>query len=171
MSDLSRAAAFSATAPQLPVHWYFDPAIHELEKRLLFDRGPGYAGHELMVPNVGDYHALQWTANAKALVRSESGVELLSNICRHRQAVMLKGRGATRNIVCPLHRWTYALDGRLLGAPHFPQNPCLDLAKAKLSSWKGLLFSGQRDVCRDLGGMQAADDLDFEGFVFDRVEI
>ena len=171
MSDLSRANAFSATAPQLPVQWYFDPAIYELEKRLLFERGPAYAGHELMVPNVGDYHALDWAGNAKALVRTEAGIELLSNICRHRQAIMLKGRGTVRNIVCPLHRWTYALDGRLLGAPHFPENPCLDLAKAKLNSWKGLLFSGPRDVARDLAGMQAADDLDFSGFVFDRVEI
>ena len=171
MSDLSRAAAFTTIAPQLPAHWYFDPAIYDLEKRVLFERGPGYVGHELMVPNVGDYHAFEWLGNAKALVRNERGVELLSNICRHRQATMLKGRGTARNIVCPLHRWTYALDGRLLGAPHFPQNPCLDLAKAKLSSWKGLLFSGPRDVTRDLNGMEAANALDFSGFVFDRVEI
>ena len=65
------------------------------------------------------------------LVRScalQAGISLLSNVCRHRQAVMLKGRGDTRNsIVCPLHRWTYGLDGKLLGAPHFPDNPCLDL--------------------------------------------
>lgn len=171
MSDLSRPAAFAAAAPQLPVDWYFDPAIYELEKRVLFERGPCYVGHELMVPNVGDYQALDWFGSAKALVRNEQSVELLSNICRHRQAVILKGRGTTRSIVCPLHRWTYALDGRLLGAPHFPQNPCLDLAKSKLSSWHGLLFTGPRDIARDLSQMSAAEDLDFSGFVFDRVEV
>jgi phenylpropionate dioxygenase-like ring-hydroxylating dioxygenase large terminal subunit len=84
---------------------------------------------------------------------------------------MLQGRGTTRNIVCPVHRWTYALDGRLLGAPLFPQNPCLDLAKSKLTAWNGLLFAGQRNVAQDLAELGVAGDLDFSGFVFDRVDI
>ena len=171
MSDLSSVTVLSSTSPQLPPHWYFDPQVYELEKRLLFERGPGYVGHELMVPNVGDYQAMHWLENAKALVRNEQGIELLSNICRHRQAVMLQGRGTTRNIVCPLHRWTYALDGRLLGAPHFPANPCLDLAKSKLSVWNGLLFAGQRNVAADLQNLGVAAELDFSGFVFDRVDV
>ena len=75
MSDLSAVAAFSRTTPQLPVHWYFDPAIYEVEKRLLFDEGPGYVGHELMVPNIGDYHSLEWLSHAKALVRNESKLD------------------------------------------------------------------------------------------------
>ena len=171
MSDLSSVAVFSSVSSQLPVGWYFDPAIYEIEKRVFFEQGPGYVGHEAMVPNVGDYHALEWLGNAKALVRSDAGVELLSNICRHRQAVMLQGRGSARNIVCPLHRWTYALDGRLIGAPHFPANPCLDLAKSKLTSWNGLLFAGQRNVAGDLARLGVARELDFSGFMFDRVEI
>ena len=171
MSDLSSVAVLSAPSPQLPASWYFDPALYEIEKRIFFDRGPGYIGHELMVPNVGDYQTLSWLGDAQALVRSEKGIELLSNICRHRQAVMLKGRGTARNIVCPLHRWTYALDGRLLGAPHFPQNPCLDLARSQLTSWNGLLFAGQRNVAKDLAALGVAAELDFSGFVFDRVEV
>jgi phenylpropionate dioxygenase-like ring-hydroxylating dioxygenase large terminal subunit len=171
MSDLSAVAAFSRTTPQLPVHWYFDPAIYEVEKRLLFDEGPGYVGHELMVPNIGDYHSLEWLSHAKALVRNERGIELLSNICRHRQATILKGRGSVRNIVCPLHRWTYALDGRLLGAPHFPQNPCLDLARSPLTNWNGMLFAGKRDVARDMATLGVMRDLDFSGYLLSRVEI
>ena len=171
MSDLSSASILSSTAPQLPPHWYFDPDIYAIEMRALFDRGPGYAGHELMVPKVGDYQALEWLGNAKALVHSESGIELLSNICRHRQAVMLQGRGAARTIVCPLHRWTYALDGRLLGAPQFPENPCLDLARANLTSWNGLLFGGTRNVAVDLQKLSPMAELDFSGFVFDRTDV
>jgi phenylpropionate dioxygenase-like ring-hydroxylating dioxygenase large terminal subunit len=171
MSDLSSVAALGSDSSQLPVAWYFDPEIYEIEKRVFFDRGPGYVGHELMVPNRGDYHALQWMGDAKALVRNDTGVELLSNICRHRQAVMLRGRGTARNIVCPLHRWTYGLDGRLIGAPQFAQNPCLDLAKSRLTSWHGLLFAGQRRVADDLGRLGVAGDLDFSAFVYDRTEI
>jgi phenylpropionate dioxygenase-like ring-hydroxylating dioxygenase large terminal subunit len=171
MSDLSSASVLSTASSQLPVSWYFDPRIHQIEKRLFFDCGPGYVGHELMVPNVGDYHALEWLNNAKVLVRSEHGVKLLSNVCRHRQAIMLTGRGSARNIVCPLHRWTYALDGRLLGAPQFAQNPCLDLGTSPLTSWNGLLFAGQRSVAADLAELGIASELDFSGFVFDRVEV
>jgi phenylpropionate dioxygenase-like ring-hydroxylating dioxygenase large terminal subunit len=171
MSDLSNVACFSRTAPQLPAHWYFDPAIHEIEKRVLFDDGPGYVGHELMVPNVGDYHSLQWLGHAKALVRNEGGVELLSNICRHRQATILRGRGSAKNIVCPLHRWTYGLDGRLLGAPHFTENPCLDLARTPLTRWNGMLFAGKRDVARDLASLGVACNLDFSDYLLNRVEI
>ena len=171
MSDLSTVAVISTASAQLPVHWYFDPRIYELEKRLLFDHGPGYIGHELMVPNTGDYQTLGWLGHAKALVRNSNGVELLSNICRHRQAIILKGRGTARNIVCPLHRWTYALDGKLLGAPHFPGNPCLDLARSPLTNWNGLLFSGRRNVVRDLATLGVTKDLDFSGFLMDRIEI
>ncbi|MGV3628422.1 MAG: aromatic ring-hydroxylating oxygenase subunit alpha [Betaproteobacteria bacterium] len=171
MSDLSSVTAFRKTAPQLPVQWYFDARIYEAEQRLLFADGPGYVGHELMVPNTGDYQALGWQGNAQALVRNTNGVELLSNICRHRQAVILKDRGNTKNIICPLHRWTYGLDGKLLGAPHFAENPCLDLARTPLSRWNGLLFSGKRDVARDLAKMGVMQDLDFSGYRLDRVEV
>ena len=171
MSDLpSTLALRNSTTSQLPVDWYFDPRIYEIEKRLLFDAGPNYIGHALLAPNAGDYHALSWTDNARALVHGAEGVSLLNNICRHRQAIMLQGRGNAKNIVCPLHRWTYGLDGKLLGAPHFPQNPCLDLAQTPLQNWNGLLFAGQRNIARDLASLGAEKNLDFAGFMFDRLE-
>src|ERR1051325_1341274 len=123
MSDLARWRQVRPASPQLPVSWYFDEAIFALEKKLLFDAGANYVGHELMVPEVGDYHALAWAGNAKMLVRSADGVQLLSNVCRHRQAILLEGRGNTQNIVCPLHRWTYDLKGALLGSPTSEVNP------------------------------------------------
>jgi choline monooxygenase len=171
MSDLSPLAALGRSTAQLPVRWYFDREIYELEKRLLFEDGPGYVGHELMVPNVGDYQTLAWLGNARALVRNAERIELLSNVCRHRQAVILKGRGTTKNIVCPLHRWTYGLDGRLLGAPRFERNPCLDLARVPLSNWNGLLFAGRRNVARDLAALSVVEDLDFSNYMLDRIEV
>mgnify|MGYP001187700958 FL=1 len=173
MSDLAESSALSLASPQLPVSWYFDPAIHELELKHLFQAGPGYAGHGLMVPEPGDYHALELFDGAKMLVNGSAGIELLSNVCRHRQAIMLKGRGklASNTIVCPIHRWTYDSRGTLLGAPEFPGNPCLNLARTGLQNWQGLLFAGPRDVRRDLAGMKAARELDFSGFMLDRVEV
>src|SRR5262245_34790286 len=150
MSDLARWRQVRPASPQLPVSWYFDPEIFALEKKLLFDAGANYAGHELMVPQPGDYHTLAWTNDAWMLVRNDRDVELLSNVCRHRQSIMLRGRGNAQNIVCPLHRWTYDLKGALLGAPHFADSPCVKLRSKPLSSWNGLLFTGPRDPRRDL---------------------
>jgi choline monooxygenase len=153
MSEVAKIEQFSPVSAQPPLRWYFDPRVLEVEQRVLFDAGPGYVGHELMVPNPGDYHVLEWMDNARMLVRNEQAVELLSNICRHRQAIMLEGRGTAKHIVCPLHRWTYELDGKLLGAPHFPQNPCLHLRKAPLQRWNGLLFASGRDILKDLANV------------------
>ena len=101
MSNLATADRLRQATSQLAASWYCDPAVLDLEKKTLFDRGPRYVGHELMVPNPGDYYTLAWRDNAQVLVRNASGVELLSNICRHRQAIMLDGRGNTSNIAMP----------------------------------------------------------------------
>ncbi|MGC3963922.1 MAG: aromatic ring-hydroxylating dioxygenase subunit alpha [Rhodocyclaceae bacterium] len=170
MSDIVSAARLAPAAVQLPVSTYFDEKIFELEKRLLFDAGPGYAGHELMVPGLNDYSTIGWTDHARMLMRADDGVHLMSNICRHRQAVMFEGQGTARNVVCPIHRWTYDNTGQLIGAPQFPNNPCLNLDRVKLESWKGLLFRGPRSANADLAGMKLADQLDFSGYVLGRVE-
>ena len=172
MSDLpSHHRQLTRSSPQLPVAWYFDQEMFDLEQRVLFANGPRYVGHEQMIPEVGDYHTLEWADSAKMLVRNASGIELLSNVCRHRQAIMLSGRGNTRNIVCPLHRWTYDLSGTLLGAPHFPENPCVTLGRTPLTRWNGLLFSGKRDVAGDLAGLGATAEFEFSGYMFDRAVV
>ena len=84
MSTLTSAAQLRPASCQLPMSWYFDPQIFELEKKLLFDAGSNYVGHELMVPELGNYQTIDWMDHAKVLVRNQSGVELLSNVCRHR---------------------------------------------------------------------------------------
>lgn len=154
-----------------PVQWYFDAAVFAEEKRRLFAAGPNYAGHERMVPNPGDYHTLAWMEHAKVLVRNASGVALLSNVCRHRQSIMLEGRGNVQSIVCPLHGWTYDLEGGLLAAPHFPEGTCARLPAAPLVDWNGLLFAGPRDARADLAGMPLAQDFDFSGYALDRIVI
>ena len=158
----------SRTAP-LPVAWYLDRAWFEREMLLLFDRGPNYAGHQLMVPQLGDYISLPWMDGRKVLVRGPQGPNLLSNVCRHRQARLLDRQGRVNNIVCPVHRWTYDLDGRLLGAPDFDQPPQCSLPSTRLTNWRGLLFAGPREASQDLADFPLAADFDWSGYVFDRL--
>ena len=60
---------------------------------------------------------------------------------------------------------------KLLGAPHFPASPCLDLARTPLQNWNGMLFHGKRDIARDFATLGVKPDLDFSGFMLDRVQI
>ncbi len=174
MSDLSISRdALARSRSQLPVSSYFDAALFDREQALIFSRTPRYVGHELAVPEVGDHLALVQEGEGRALVRSAQGVELISNVCRHRQAIMLKGRGHTgQQVVCPLHRWTYGLDGELLGAPHFDEDPCLNLRNYPLQRWRGLLFEGNgRDVAAELAAADPAGDFDFSGYVYGRAHL
>ncbi len=174
MSDLSiTLEALERTRSQLSVNAYFDEDLFRREMELIYQHGPRYLGHELSVPEVGDYHALLQEGEGRALVRTPTGIELISNVCRHRQAVMLRGRGNTRsNIVCPLHRWTYDLKGELLGAPHFAQDPCLNLNRYKTRTWNGMVFEDNgRDIAADLASLGPRGDLDFSGYVLDKVQV
>ncbi len=177
MSDLSiTLEALERSRSQLSVSTYFDAGLFEREMSRIFQSRPRYAGHELAVPEVGDFYALPQEGEGRALVRSAAGVELISNVCRHRQAVMMRGRGRSQgNIVCPLHRWTYDLKGQLIGAPHFDEDPCLNLKNYATQAWNGLVFEAPRlggaNAAAELGRIGPRADLDFTGYVLDSAKV
>ena len=119
MNDIARLVHLMPADPQLPVSAYFDEALFAREQALIFNQSARYLGHEKAVPQVGDWHRLAQEGGGRVLVRNPLGVELLSNVCRHRQALILGGEtgnvsgpanpkgnlaAAGGNIVCPLHR-------------------------------------------------------------------
>ena len=185
MADLSDTLqTLQRSRSQLSVTSYFDADTFRREMETIFRRTPRYVGHELAVSEPGDFHTLTQEGDGRALVRTPGGVELISNVCRHRQAVMLKGRGnvsanGASNIVCPLHRWTYDLSGELIGAPHFADDPCLNLRNYPVQSWNGLVFeagsehgvAGRIQVARDLAAIGPRADLDFAGHVFGGMQV
>ena len=171
-------------ASQLPVHHYFDPAVLARERRHIFERSACYVGHEKMVPDPGDWRTLAHEGGGRVLLRDRTDVRLLSNVCRHRQALMLGGQAGNvsgaghgnlketgGNIVCPLHRWTYNNQGELLGAPQFDSTPCMNLQRFRLRDCHGLLFEGPRDPQADLAPLFARPEFDFGDYVLDHVEV
>ena len=156
---------------QLPVAWYVDPSVYAAELKHVLSSGPGYVGHESMVPREGSYHVLDWRQEAWVLARDEGEVHLLSNVCRHRQALMLEGRGTVRNIVCPIHRWSYDLTGQQRAAPHFPENPDRHLDRRPLRRWNGLLFEGRRDLAAELASFSMAAEFDYSDYVYESTVI
>jgi len=173
MTDLASQKSLTRAAPHLPLSWYFDPQVAAIEQKLLFAKGPGYVGHVQMAPNPGDYRVLDWRSNgAWSLINNDGKHDLVSNVCRHRQAIMLKGSGSLPGgtITCPLHRWAYDGCGKHIGAPSFEDMPCLDLPRHELQHWNGMLFNGKRQVAKDLAKLGVAKELDFEGYMLNKVE-
>ncbi|MBC2770815.1 aromatic ring-hydroxylating oxygenase subunit alpha [Pusillimonas minor] len=187
MTDIGREAQFALAQSQLTVDSYFDETIFAREKARIFKNSALYVGHEKLVPEPGDWYTLAHEHAGRALVRNTAGVELISNVCRHRQAVMLgfdaadaqnqpaAHRGNLRdtggNIVCPVHRWTYSKQGELLGAPQFPKTPCMNLQKFTLKNCHGLLFEGPRNPASDMAPLFSRPEFDFGDYVLDHVEV
>lgn len=169
----------------LPIEAYCSEEIFREEQEKIFSRASTYVGHEAMVPNVGDWHALPYENNARVLIRSERGIELISNVCRHRQAIMLGGapdasnptpihRGKLKTgnrIFCPIHAWSYDQTGKLLFAPKFAKQPCANLQRFKLSNVSGLLFEGKRDAAADMANLFTLPEFDFSGYALGHVEL
>ena len=174
----------SSETSQLSVHSYFDEALFKREQQTLFQNGPRYVGHRLAAPNPGDFYTLPQENGGRALIHGKAGIELVSNVCRHRQALILQGKGSIAanaagglgNLVCPLHNWTYDASGpkmgQLIAAPHFDCDPALHLHNYKLQEWNGLLFEDNgRKVSEDMAQLGPRADLDFRGYKLDHVEM
>ena len=91
MNDIARLVHLMPADPQLPVSAYFDEALFAREQALIFNKAARYIGHEKAVPQVGDWRRLAQEDGGRVLVHNPQGVELLSNVCRHRQALILGG--------------------------------------------------------------------------------
>ncbi|MFN3826800.1 MAG: aromatic ring-hydroxylating oxygenase subunit alpha [Micavibrio sp.] len=113
----------------LPHYFYYDPEILSLETKTIFDKPDAqlFWGHKALVPEKGDYWVIPHSGSPRILVNDGNNLNVVDNICRHRYAVMLEGKGNIKKIICPVHYWSYELDGSLIKAPGFDPLPAWDL--------------------------------------------
>jgi ferredoxin-NADP reductase/phenylpropionate dioxygenase-like ring-hydroxylating dioxygenase large terminal subunit len=107
----------------LPSHWYTDPAITERERNQIFRKTWSYIGPANELQNVGDYITGYVGDIPVVVIRNESGLAALVNVCRHRRHEVMKGRGNAKVMQCGYHAWTYDLTGCLKGAPRTAAEP------------------------------------------------
>ncbi|MEM1335808.1 MAG: SRPBCC family protein [Actinomycetota bacterium] len=79
------------------------------------------------------------------VLRDQAGdLQALANLCAHRGTLLVDEPGNTKRFQCPYHAWTFADDGRLLGAPHTDRSEidreALGLPRYRAESWHGLVF-------------------------------
>ena len=133
----------------LPAAWYRDPAHHERELEAFWYRGWIAACLEEELPEPGAWRVLRIGAQSLFALKNEKGeIKAFHNVCRHRGSLLCTketGNFARERIVCPLHSWTYDLEGRLVATPRRMQTPDFDeknfsLYEVAVRTWSGFVF-------------------------------
>ena len=135
------------TPRTLPQRYYTDPQIFAEEMDRFYSQMWVYAGREAEIPQTGDYLLREIAGQSIIVTRDSTGrVHAFFNVCRHRGTQICSASEGhfEGRIQCPYHGWTYALDGRLLGATHMQEtNFCREdypLNRVHAELWDGHLF-------------------------------
>src|ERR1700722_15225666 len=106
-----------ATNGMLPAECYTSPDFFEFERRAVFSRSWICVGRVEQLANPGDCISAQPAGEPVLVTRTNSGeIRAMAAICRHRGQV-IPCAANQKTLRCPLHFWTYDLDGNLIGAP------------------------------------------------------
>ena len=132
---------------RIPRQAYYEQEWFDREQKLLFPASWNFVGTTTELSTPGAYISTCVGPYPIALVVGEDGVVRgFHNLCRHRGAKLLDGKGTCRTITCPYHRWQYSLDGSLNNVPQSAdQIPLLNtedwgLKPVKIATWMGLIF-------------------------------
>src|SRR5437762_3355569 len=119
-SFLKTVESYQQGARTLPGRYYAAPDVFALEQERIFARHWICVGRDATLAAPGDYFVVEIAGESIIVLRDQSGERhAYYNVCRHRGTRLCEqptGR-LSETIQCPYHAWTYALDGRLLGAP------------------------------------------------------
>lgn len=127
-----------------PRDYYLSSEWFDHEMDQLFSRQWLYAGHISQIPRTGDFLIREVGDESIIVVRDGDRINAFFNVCRHRGSVLcLEASGHASRFVCPYHRWTYSLDGRLLAAPAMPGTficASYPLLRVHVQCWQGMVF-------------------------------
>ncbi|MGV0904108.1 aromatic ring-hydroxylating oxygenase subunit alpha [Mycobacterium novum] len=103
---------------KVPLHYYRDPKITEIEETQILRRVPLAIVPSAQIPNTNDYVVRSVLGDSLLVTRDRSGAShVFLNYCRHRGAKPACGAGNASRFVCPYHAWTYKNTGELFMVP------------------------------------------------------
>lgn len=103
---------------RVPLHYYRDPKITEIEESQILRRTPLAIVPSAQVAAVNDYIVRSVLGDSLLITRDKDGVShVFLNYCRHRGAMPACGSGSATRFTCPYHAWTYKNDGTLFTVP------------------------------------------------------
>jgi glycine betaine catabolism A len=113
--------AYQQGAHTLPREYFLSPDILAEERERIFARHWNCVGRASALARPGDFLVRSIADESLIVVRGRDGaLRAFFNVCRHRGTQLCREASGrlSETIQCPYHAWTYALDGRLIGAPH-----------------------------------------------------
>ncbi|NEP50180.1 MAG: Rieske 2Fe-2S domain-containing protein [Moorea sp. SIO3C2] len=120
--------------------FYFSEEIFALEKKRCQFKDI-FLGHSSFVNESQNYYVLPHTKDTKVLIHDGENIQVLPNICKHRYATLLKDKGHCRSIVCPVHSWSYDLNGKMLSSANIECDHALhSLEKESIDIYDGFVF-------------------------------
>ncbi|MGH3637946.1 MAG: aromatic ring-hydroxylating oxygenase subunit alpha [Mycobacterium sp.] len=111
----------SALRSTLGGRHYTSPELFAAEQEHVFEAMWFCAARSGDLALPGKFKKVQVGRESVLLVRGRDGLlRAFLNVCRHRGAQLcIEAEGEVkRNLRCPYHSWTYALDGKLVAAPN-----------------------------------------------------
>lgn len=103
---------------KVPLHYYRDPKITEIEESQILRRVPLAIVPSAQIPERNDYVVRTVLGDSLLITRDRKGTShVLLNYCRHRGAMPACGAGNAARFVCPYHAWTYKNTGELFMVP------------------------------------------------------
>jgi Rieske 2Fe-2S family protein len=109
-------------------------------------------GHQSQIDKPGDYFVAEVGDESLIVARDQQqDIRAFYNVCRHRGTRLCEEQsGHGMAIQCPYHAWTYALDGRLIGAPHMDEvrwfrKEEYSLRPVNIGVWEGFIFANLAD--------------------------
>lgn len=138
-----------AGARVLPAQAYGSEAFHQFEKDAVFMRSWLCVGRIQQIAKPGDYMAITLLGEALLIVHGNDGeVHAMSALCRHRGHALAENcSGNAKRFVCPYHRWSYTVEGELIGAPRMKDAVNVRklreesaLPRLKCELWHGFIF-------------------------------
>ena len=145
---LKTTDAYKQGARTLPGRYYTTPEVLSEEAERIFRRQWICVGRVDAIAGAGEYVVVEIAGESIIVLRDQSGERrAFYNVCRHRGTRLCEATHGrlSETIQCPYHAWTYALDGRLIGAPHMHEVAGFDkkeypLHSVALAEWEGFLF-------------------------------
>nr|WP_320134628.1 aromatic ring-hydroxylating dioxygenase subunit alpha [uncultured Amphritea sp.] len=97
---------------------YRDEEVYQQDLEQIWHKEWIFAGHTFEIEKPGEYLTIQVGDYPVVIVRDDqNNVRAFHNACRHRGSrVCSEAKGKTAKLVCPYHKWTFGLDGKLLFA-------------------------------------------------------
>ena len=117
MIEVQNIETESVTKHGLPGFVFAKQDVYEQEKDKVFAQGWASIGVGQQLKKPGDILPVRMAGVSLIAIRAKDGsIGVFHNVCRHKSAPLVDEPCNKRTLVCPYHKWSFKLDGELMGA-------------------------------------------------------